>query len=97
MRFKFREVVVEKICLNLCFGLGPIQFAWIEKSGHTVGLSSLKLIPCTSSSTVLKNALHPFIEGRLMPIVPDDYVAMEFGTSTVKITPAHDPNNFTLG
>jgi valyl-tRNA synthetase len=32
-----------------------------------------------------------------MPIVPDNYVDMEFGTSAVKITPARDPNNFTLG
>jgi valyl-tRNA synthetase len=32
-----------------------------------------------------------------MPIMQDDYVVMEFGTSAVKITPAHDPKNFTLG
>ncbi|KAI0843014.1 tRNA synthetases class I-domain-containing protein [Hypoxylon sp. FL0890] len=44
-----------------------------------------------------KNAVHPFIEGRLMPIVADDYVDPEFGTGAVKITPAHDPNDFALG
>ncbi|KAH8675652.1 tRNA synthetases class I-domain-containing protein [Xylariales sp. PMI_506] len=44
-----------------------------------------------------KNAVHPFIEGRLMPIVADDYVDKEFGTGAVKITPAHDPNDFALG
>ncbi|KAI0482352.1 tRNA synthetases class I-domain-containing protein [Xylariaceae sp. FL0804] len=44
-----------------------------------------------------KNAVHPFIEGRLMPIVADDYVDAEFGTGAVKITPAHDPNDFALG
>lgn len=44
-----------------------------------------------------KNAVHPFIEGRLLPIVADDYVDMEFGTGAVKLTPAHDPNDFTLG
>lgn len=44
-----------------------------------------------------KTAVHPFIEGRKLPIVSDDYVDMEFGTGAVKLTPAHDPNDFTLG
>jgi len=44
-----------------------------------------------------KNAKHPFIEGRLMPIIADDYVDPEFGTGAVKITPAHDPNDFAIG
>ena len=44
-----------------------------------------------------KNAIHPFIEGRRLPIFADDYVDMEFGTGAVKITPAHDPNDFALG
>jgi valyl-tRNA synthetase len=44
-----------------------------------------------------KNARHPFIKDRLMPIVADDYVEKDFGTGAVKITPAHDPNDFALG
>jgi len=44
-----------------------------------------------------KNAIHPFIEGRLLPIVADNYVEKEFGTGAVKLTPAHDPNDFKLG
>jgi valyl-tRNA synthetase len=44
-----------------------------------------------------KNAIHPFIPDRLMPIVADDYVEKDFGTGAVKITPAHDPNDFALG
>ncbi|KUJ06220.1 valyl-tRNA synthetase [Mollisia scopiformis] len=35
--------------------------------------------------------------GRLMPIVADDYVEKDFGTGAVKITPAHDANDFALG
>jgi len=35
--------------------------------------------------------------GRLIPVVADDYVKMEFGTGAVKITPAHDPNDFEIG
>ncbi|KAH9902207.1 tRNA synthetases class I-domain-containing protein [Xylariomycetidae sp. FL2044] len=44
-----------------------------------------------------KKAVHPFVKDRLMPIVADDYVDKEFGTGAVKITPAHDPNDFALG
>lgn len=37
------------------------------------------------------------ITGREIPIVADDYVDKEFGSGAVKITPAHDPNDFELG
>lgn len=37
------------------------------------------------------------IVGREIPIVADDYVDMEFGSGAVKITPAHDPNDFEIG
>lgn len=37
------------------------------------------------------------IVGREIPIVADGYVDMEFGTGVVKITPAHDPNDFEVG
>lgn len=35
--------------------------------------------------------------GRKIPIVVDDYVGIDFGTGVVKITPAHDPNDFEVG
>jgi len=35
--------------------------------------------------------------GREIPIIADDYVDPEFGTGCVKITPAHDPNDFEIG
>jgi valyl-tRNA synthetase len=35
--------------------------------------------------------------GREIPIITDDWVSAEFGTGAVKVTPAHDPNDFTLG
>ncbi|MCI8962525.1 MAG: valine--tRNA ligase [Eubacterium sp.] len=34
---------------------------------------------------------------REIPLIADDYVDMEFGTGVVKITPAHDPNDFEVG
>lgn len=37
------------------------------------------------------------IMNREIPIVADDYVDMEFGTGCVKMTPAHDPNDFEVG
>lgn len=35
--------------------------------------------------------------GREIPVVADSYVEMDFGTGVVKITPAHDPNDFEVG
>ena len=35
--------------------------------------------------------------GREIPIIADDYVDVDFGTGVVKITPAHDPNDFQVG
>lgn len=37
------------------------------------------------------------LANREIPIVEDDYVDMEFGTGAVKITPAHDPNDYEIG
>jgi len=39
---------------------------------------------------------HPFVD-RMMPVIADDYVDPEFGSGAVKITPAHDPNDFAFG
>ena len=43
-----------------------------------------------------KMAVLPII-GREIPIVADDFVDPEFGTGAVKVTPAHDPNDFEMG
>ncbi len=37
------------------------------------------------------------LTGREIPVIADDYVEREFGTGIVKITPAHDPNDFQVG
>jgi len=37
------------------------------------------------------------VVGRRIPIIADEYVEMEFGTGAVKVTPAHDPNDFEMG
>ena len=43
-----------------------------------------------------KTAILPLMN-REIPIVADDYVEMDFGTGCVKMTPAHDPNDFEVG
>ena len=43
-----------------------------------------------------KKCFLPFVD-REIPIIADEYVDMEFGTGVVKITPAHDPNDFQVG
>ena len=43
-----------------------------------------------------KKAIIP-ISGRVIPIIEDDYVDVEFGTGCLKVTPAHDVNDKTLG
>lgn len=47
-------------------------------------------------SYIGKTAILPLV-GREIPIVADSYVEREFGTGVVKITPAHDPNDFEVG
>lgn len=37
------------------------------------------------------------LTGRQIPIVGDEYVDLEFGTGAVKVTPAHDPNDYQIG
>ena len=43
-----------------------------------------------------KNAVLPIVN-RLIPIIADEHADPEFGTGVVKITPAHDPNDFEVG
>ena len=43
-----------------------------------------------------KNVILPLV-GKEIPVVADTYVEMDFGTGVVKITPAHDPNDFEVG
>jgi len=43
-----------------------------------------------------KTLILPIVH-REIPVIADDYVDIEFGTGVVKITPAHDPNDFELG
>ncbi len=43
-----------------------------------------------------KKAIVPIL-GREIPVIADEYVTREFGTGALKITPAHDPNDYAIG
>lgn len=43
-----------------------------------------------------KNVILPLVD-RPIPIIADDFVKKDFGTGMVKVTPAHDPNDFNMG
>ncbi len=43
-----------------------------------------------------KNVILPLVN-KPIPVIADEYVEMDFGTGVVKITPAHDPNDFEVG
>lgn len=48
------------------------------------------------SKFIGKTVILPLI-GREIPVIGDEYVDIEFGTGALKITPAHDPNDFEIG
>ena len=62
------------------------------------GDAAIAVNPKDSRYTQLigKKALVPFIN-RAIPIIADDYVELDFGTGCLKVTPAHDPNDYEIG
>jgi len=63
-----------------------------------LGDTAVAINPKDERYTHLKDrkVLLPIVN-KVIPIVEDDYVDMEFGTGVVKITPGHDPNDFEVG
>ncbi len=63
-------------------------------------------LPISAVAVNPKDERYTYLKGRkvwlpivnkAIPVVEDEYVDMEFGTGVVKITPAHDPNDFEVG
>ena len=50
-----------------------------------------------NAKALLGKKLRLPLMGRIIPVIADEYVDREFGTGAVKVTPAHDPNDFELG
>lgn len=78
-------------------GTGSIEIA-TTRPETLLGDTAVAVNPADTrySSLVGKMLVLPLV-GREIPVVADDYVDMEFGTGAVKITPAHDPNDFEVG
>ncbi|XP_051899717.1 valine--tRNA ligase [Pristis pectinata] len=87
-----------------------ISFAYkLEGSGEEVVVATTRIETMLGDTAVAvhpqdpryqnlrgKFALHPFCD-RKLPIVFDEFVDMNFGTGAVKITPAHDQNDYEVG
>jgi valyl-tRNA synthetase len=87
-----------------------VSFAYpIENSSEKIIVATTRLETMLGDSAIAVNpkdaryqhfvgkfAIHPF-NNRRIPIIADDYVDAEFGTGAVKITPAHDFNDYAIG
>ena len=78
-------------------GSGYIELA-TTRPETMLGDTAVAVNPNDERYTALvgKTVILPLVN-REIPIIADDYVEMDFGTGVVKITPAHDPNDFEVG
>ncbi len=81
----------------LADGSGSIEIA-TTRPETMLGDTALAVHPDDNRYTHLvgKQALLPLTD-RLLPIIADTYVDMEFGSGVVKVTPAHDANDYEIG
>jgi valyl-tRNA synthetase len=96
----FKEV--NSKLFNLRYKVEGTEDTWIviatTRPETILGDSAICVHPEDSRYTHLvgKRAIVP-ISGRSIPIIADDYVEMDFGTGCLKVTPAHDVNDYELG
>ncbi len=78
----------------------PTQFVTVAttRPETILGDTGVAVNPADERYTAVvgKNLVLPLV-GRILPIIADDYVDPAFGTGAVKVTPAHDPNDFEMG
>ncbi|SDM07707.1 valyl-tRNA synthetase [Catalinimonas alkaloidigena] len=99
------EVNHKEVASQLCYLRYPIE----GEAGEFVTIATVRPETIMADSAICvhpdderykhlhgKRALIPLL-GRAIPIIQDEYVSMEFGTGCLKITPAHDPNDYELG
>src|SRR3954447_21960885 len=94
-----REVtdVLYSIDYPLASGTGAITIATVRPE-TMLGDTAIAVHPDDEryERLVGEKAILPIV-GRRLKIIPDPYVKPEFGTGALKITPAHDPNDFEIG
>ncbi|XP_058458950.1 valine--tRNA ligase [Malaya genurostris] len=87
-----------------------VSFAYkVEETGEEIVVATTRIETMLGDTAVAvhpkderykhlhgKFVQHPFCS-RKLPIICDEFVEMEFGTGAVKITPAHDPNDYEVG
>ncbi|ENN71029.1 hypothetical protein YQE_12428, partial [Dendroctonus ponderosae] len=73
-------------------------FIRLHEDGTIYRANRLVNWSCSLKSAIsdIEFAIHPFC-ARKLPIIVDDFVELDFGTGVVKITPAHDPNDYEVG
>ena len=78
-------------------GKGAIQIA-TTRPETLLGDTAVAVNPSDErfKDLIGKTVIVPFVN-REIPVITDDYVDKSFGTGAVKITPAHDPNDFEVG
>ncbi len=99
------EVIHKEVNSKLYY----IKYFLADDSGHFITIATTRpetiladVAICVNPNDerfkhlVGKKALVPFIK-REIPVIADEYVDMEFGTGCLKVTPAHDVNDYTLG
>ncbi|WP_234736323.1 valine--tRNA ligase [Tellurirhabdus bombi] len=99
------EVIMKEIQQKLVYIQYPIQ----GEEGQFVTIATVRPETIMADSAICvnpnderykhlhgKKALIPLIN-RAIPIITDEYVTMDFGTGCLKVTPAHDPNDYELG
>ena len=80
-----------------CDGSGFIQVA-TTRPETMLGDTAIAVNPADKRyERLLGKTVTVPLTGREVPVVADDYVDLEFGTGMVKVTPAHDPNDFEIG
>ena len=86
-----------------------IQYPVVEEEGTYLTIATTRPETMLGDTAVAVNPEDPRyghlvgkhlrlpITDRIIPIIADSYVDLEFGTGAVKITPAHDPNDYEMG
>ncbi len=94
-----REVVDQmvEIAYPLAGGEGEVVVATVRPE-TMLGDTAVAVNPADERHAHLigKEVVLP-LSGRTVPIIGDEYVKLDFGTGALKITPAHDPNDFEIG
>lgn len=97
VEYKDVEGAMYHMAYPLADGSGSIEIA-TTRPETMLGDTGIAVHPDDEryQDVIGKKAVLPLV-GRELQIVADDYVDMSFGSGAVKITPAHDPNDFDIG